>query len=116
MVTFRRIGGARALAGALALFSVPAAAQARTVEYWVAAVPTTWNIAPNGHDAIMGMPVEPADSIFPTVVYRRYSPHWRKPLANAAQSSSDGLLIPGPLIKARVGDKLRIHFKNMDTL
>ena len=24
--------------------------------------------------------------------------------------------IPGPLIKARVGDRLRIHFKNMDTL
>ena len=35
---------------------------------------------------------------------------------NSARSSSDGLLIPGPLLKARVGDKLRIHFKNMDTL
>jgi FtsP/CotA-like multicopper oxidase with cupredoxin domain len=50
------------------------------------------------------------------VVYRRYSPKWRKPLQNASSSSSDGLMIPGPLIKARVGDKLRIHFKNMDTL
>jgi FtsP/CotA-like multicopper oxidase with cupredoxin domain len=82
----------------------------------VAAVPTSWNIVPNGHDAIMNMPVEPADTIFPTVVYRRYSAHWRRPLQNAARSSDDGLLIPGPLIKARVGDKLRIHFKNMDTL
>ncbi|HEX6713766.1 MAG TPA: multicopper oxidase domain-containing protein [Thermoleophilaceae bacterium] len=113
---FRRTARVLAAAGALAFFSPAGAAQARTVEYWVAAVPTPWNIAPNGHDAIMGTPVDPAESIFPTVVYRRYSPGWRKPLQNSARSSSDGLLIPGPLIKARVGDKLRIHFKNMDTL
>jgi FtsP/CotA-like multicopper oxidase with cupredoxin domain len=113
---FRRTARVLAAAGALAFFFTAAPAQARTIDYWVAAVPTTWNIAPNGHDAIMGTPVDPADSIFPTVVYRRYSPHWRRPLQNAARSNSDGLLIPGPLIKARVGDKLRIHFKNMDTL
>jgi FtsP/CotA-like multicopper oxidase with cupredoxin domain len=62
------------------------------------------------------MPVDPADAIFPTVVYRRYSAHWKKPLPNAARSSADGLSIPGPLIHARVGDKLRVHFKNLDTL
>jgi FtsP/CotA-like multicopper oxidase with cupredoxin domain len=111
----RRITRALALAGALALCTAaPAAARVR--DYWVAAVPTSWNIVPNGHDAIMDMPVERADAIFPTVVYRRYSRGWRQPLPNAARSSSDGLLIPGPLIKARVGDRLRIHFKNMDTL
>jgi FtsP/CotA-like multicopper oxidase with cupredoxin domain len=116
-MTYRRTARVLAAAGALAFFSLLAGvAQARTIDYWVAAVPTTWNIVPNGHDAIMGTPVSPADSIFPTVVYRRYSPKWRKPLQNASSSSSDGLMIPGPLIKARVGDKLRIHFKNMDTL
>jgi FtsP/CotA-like multicopper oxidase with cupredoxin domain len=113
---FRRTARALAVAGALALFSVPAVAQARVVDYWVAAVPTTWNLAPNGHDAIMNVDVPAADAIFPTVVYRRYSPHWRKPLQNNARASADGLLIPGPLLKARVGDRLRIHFKNMDTL
>jgi FtsP/CotA-like multicopper oxidase with cupredoxin domain len=111
----RRTARALAAAGALALFS-PAASEARTVDFWVAAVPTTWNIAPNGLDAIHGMPVNPADSIFPTVVYRRYSPNWRRPVQNSARSTSDGLLIPGPLLRARVGDKLRIHFKNLDTL
>ena len=54
----------------------------------------------------MGTPIDSADSIFPTVVYRRYSAHWRRPLANAPRSSADGLLIPGPLIHARVGDRL----------
>jgi manganese oxidase len=114
----RRTARVLATAGALAFFSLFAAAgaQARTINYWVAAVPTSWNIVPNGHDAIMGTQIDPVDSVFPTVVYQRYSPHWRTRLPNAASSSADGLSIPGPLFKARVGDKLRIHFKNMDTL
>ena len=91
-------------------------AQGRTIDYWIAAVPVSWNVIPNGRDAIMGTKFSPADSVLGTVVYRRFSPHWRKPLQNAPLSSSDGLAIPGPLIRARVGDRLRIHFKNMDTL
>ena len=114
-MALRRISRALAIAGALA-FSAAAPAHARVRDYWVGAVPTTWNIVPNGHDAIMGTPVEATDSIFPTVVYRRFSRDWSRPLPNAPRSSSDGLLIPGPLIHARVGDHLRIHFKNMDTL
>jgi manganese oxidase len=113
----RGISRALASAGALLLFLVLAnAASARVINYWVAAVPDNWNIVPNGHDAIMDMPVDPADSVFPTVVYRRYSPGWHKPLQNGTKSNADGLLIPGPLLHARVGDQLRIHFKNMDTL
>ena len=104
-----------AVAGALALAG-PGAASARVVDYWVAAVPATWNIVPNGRDAIMGMPVSPADTILPTVVYRRYTRGWRAPVQNAAPASADGLLIPGPLLHARVGDRLRIHFRNRDTL
>ena len=79
----------------------------RTIDVWIAAVPVVWNIAPNGHDAIEGMKVPPARSVLSTVVYRRYSPHWRKPEPNAPRASADGLLIPGPLIRARVGDHLR---------
>ena len=82
---------------------------------WVAAVPTTWNIVPNGRDGIMGTTFEPAQTVFPTVVYRRFTKGWRKPLRNAPVASVDHDLIPGPLIHARVGDRLRIHFKNMDT-
>jgi FtsP/CotA-like multicopper oxidase with cupredoxin domain len=111
----RSISRALAFAGALTLFTA-ASAGAKTRDYWVAAVPTSWNIVPNGRDAIMDMPVDSADTIFPTVVYRRYSKNWAKPLPNAVHSSADGLLIPGPLIKARVGDLIRVHFKNMDTL
>ena len=112
---FRRIAAGLALAGALAL-GAPAGAAARVTDVWVAAVPTWWNVAPNGHDAIMGMPVDPAAAIFPTVVYQRYGPEWRDRLPNADRSSADGLSIPGPLIRVRVGDGLRVHFKNLDNL
>jgi manganese oxidase len=93
-----------------------AQAHGATIDYWVAAVPVTWNITPNGRDAIMGEKVPLQDSLVKTVVYRRYSAGWRRQLPNAAPDSADGLVIPGPLIHARVGDRLRIHFKNMDTL
>jgi manganese oxidase len=111
----RLLAMALALAGAIALFG-PAPASARTIDTWVAAVPTSWNVVPTGRDPIMDMEVSPADAIFPTVVYRRFSKNWRHALPNAPNASSDGLLIPGPLIRGRVGDRFRIHFKNMDTL
>jgi FtsP/CotA-like multicopper oxidase with cupredoxin domain len=111
----RAIAALLAVAGAAGL-TTAAPASARVRDVWVAAVPESWNIVPNGRDAIMGMAVDRADTIFPTVVYRRMTPGWRRPLPNAARSSADGLDIPGPLIRARVGDRLRVHFKNLDTL
>jgi FtsP/CotA-like multicopper oxidase with cupredoxin domain len=89
--------GALAIAGALTVIGLSLAgggSHGRTVEYWVA----------------------PAQSVLRTVVYRRYSANWKQPLANASNASADGLLIPGPLIQARVGDTILVHFKNMDTL
>src|SRR5439155_23958525 len=106
----RRFTRALAVAGALALYmAAPSAARVR--DYWVAAVPTSWNIVPNGRDAIMNMPIDRADSIFPTVVYRRYTRSWGHALPNAARPSDDGLAIPGPPSKARVGDRAPIHFQ-----
>jgi FtsP/CotA-like multicopper oxidase with cupredoxin domain len=99
-----------------ALVAVPASAEARTVHAWVAAVPQTWNAVPNARDAIHGTQFDPAQTTFPTVVYRRYTRGWRKPLALPYERGAGVGRIPGPLIRARVGDELRIHFKNMDTL
>jgi FtsP/CotA-like multicopper oxidase with cupredoxin domain len=92
-----------------------APAEAAVRHAWVAAVPTTWNIVPNGRDGIMGTTYEPAQTVFPTVVYRRYTRGWRRPLRNAPVTSVDHDLVPGPLLRARVGDRLLVHFKNMDT-
>jgi FtsP/CotA-like multicopper oxidase with cupredoxin domain len=83
-------------------------ARAATRHVWVAAVPTTWNAVPNARDAIHGTRYTAAETTFPTVAYRRYTKGWRKPRG--------GQGVAGPLIRARVGDELRIHFKNLDTL
>jgi FtsP/CotA-like multicopper oxidase with cupredoxin domain len=111
----RRSATLVALLGMGAAVAAAAPASAATKHYWVAAVPVTWNIVPNQRDAIMGMTYAPAQTIFPTVVYRRYSKNWRKPLANEPQGDGNQNLMPGPLLRARVGDRLRVHFKNMDT-
>ena len=63
----------------------------------------------------MGMEYAPAETVFGTVVYRRYTRNWRKPIANVPAGSGNSNLMPGPLIRARAGDRLRVHFKNLDT-
>ena len=45
----------------------------QVVEVWVAAVPVTWNVVPNGRDAIGHMAFEPAKTTFRTVVYREFT-------------------------------------------
>ena len=81
------------------------------VEVWVAAVPVTWNVVPNGHDAIGHMEFEPSETTFRTVVYREYTRDFAKPIPNAAGDRG----IQGPLIHARVGDTILVHFRNLDT-
>jgi FtsP/CotA-like multicopper oxidase with cupredoxin domain len=102
--------------GAAASAAAPAASAA-VREYWVAATPApTWNMAPNERDAINGIGLNPSQTVFPTVVFRRYTRHWGHPIRNAPRGSSNQDLIPGPLLRARAGDRLRVHFKNLDTL
>ena len=101
------------LTGAATAVAAPAASAA-VRQYWVAAVDVTWNQVPNGRDAMMGTTYSPAQTVFPTVVYRRYSRGWKHPMRNAPVGSSNQDLIPGPLIHARVGDTIRVHFKNLD--
>ena len=47
---------------------------------------------PNERDAIHGMPLNPSQTVFPTVVYRRYSEHWHHPMRNVAGGHEQ----PGP--------------------
>jgi FtsP/CotA-like multicopper oxidase with cupredoxin domain len=103
----RRLAVLTTCLGAVASAAAPAAS-ARVRDYWVAAVPTTWNMVPNQRDAITGTSYFAGDTVLPTVVYRRYGTGWKRRLP--------GPSIPGPLLRARVGDRLRVHFKNLDTL
>lgn len=96
--------------------AVCASAAARVRQYWVQAVPVSWNLVPNGRDAMTGTQYLTADTVFPTVVYERYSRNFGHELANAPAGSSNQDLIPGPLLHARVGDTILVHFRNRDTV
>jgi FtsP/CotA-like multicopper oxidase with cupredoxin domain len=100
------------VAGAVAILGT-APASAATREFWVAAVPVTWNMIPNGFDDITGTRYDPAQTVMGTVVYRRFTPHWHRPLTNTPAGGNQNL-IPGPLLRARVGDRILVHFRNLD--
>lgn len=104
-----------AAAGAARPHAAAAQASGRTREYWIAAEPITWNVIPNGRDAISGRRFEPNERVLRTVIFRSYTPGWKDRLRNLPATGRlvDG--IPGPLIRARVGDRILVHFKNLDT-
>jgi FtsP/CotA-like multicopper oxidase with cupredoxin domain len=81
-------------------------------EYWVAAVPATWNVVPNERNAIEGETFRRDETTFRTVVYRQFTPEWAKPLPK----EPGNIGIQGPLIKGRVGDTILVHFLNLDTV
>jgi manganese oxidase len=92
-----------------------AGAQARTDVYWVAAVPVAWNVVPFEKDPMMPQAFTAAETVFQTIVYRRYTPGWKQPAPGVAERPGDEHGIQGPLLHARVGDHIVVHFKNMDT-
>jgi FtsP/CotA-like multicopper oxidase with cupredoxin domain len=83
-------------------------------DVWVAAVPVVFDMVPWARDPITGTPYSAAQRIVPTTIYRRTTRNWRRPLRNGDESSLPRDMVPGPLIRARVGDKLRVHFKNLE--
>jgi FtsP/CotA-like multicopper oxidase with cupredoxin domain len=105
------------LAATMAICAMAAApARASVRHYWIAAEPVSWNVVPNGRDAIMDVTYSPSQTVFPTIVYRRYTRGWKHRLPGAPRASQPATAIPGPLLRARVGDRIVVHFKNKDTL
>jgi FtsP/CotA-like multicopper oxidase with cupredoxin domain len=100
---------AAAGAGILALVAFPAPAMAATRHVWIAAVPTTWNVVPNGRNAIERERYTPEKTTMRTVTYEQFTRNWKRVLPRQTR-------IPGPLIKARVGDDIFVHFKNKDSV
>jgi FtsP/CotA-like multicopper oxidase with cupredoxin domain len=97
---------------AAAVLALPARAQAQTREYWIAAVPVVWHVVPNERDAVNGVTFDPEKTTFQTIVYRRFT----KDFGKMIQNGPDAPGIIGPLIRAQVGDKILVHFENLDTV
>ena len=108
--------GVFALAGVGVAISAPGnrAAKDSVVEYWVGAVPISWNIIPSGRDPIEGMMFPKSRTTKKTVVYRAFTANWAAQLPDSPSVSGDNDGMPGPLLRARVGDKIIVHFKNFD--
>jgi FtsP/CotA-like multicopper oxidase with cupredoxin domain len=105
--------GAVGLGGATAAEAKPLPA-GRTREYWIQADSFRHNLVPTGMDNMMGMMFKPSDSTFWAIGFRAYTPGWKhlEP-ANADIGPNRG--IPGPIIRAAVGDTVVVHFRNNDT-
>jgi FtsP/CotA-like multicopper oxidase with cupredoxin domain len=100
--------------GVVFALSLAPSASARTIHYWIAAVPETWNVVPTGRDPISGRTFPSEETTMQTVLYRKFSQGWGRQLPDRFYSGdNDG--IPGPTIRARVGDTVLVHFKNLDT-
>jgi manganese oxidase len=85
-----------------------------TRQYWIQADSFSHNLVPTGRDEMMGMKFRPSDSTYRAVGYRAYSPNWGHALAgNDDIGANTG--IPGPVIRAEVGDTVLVHFKNNDS-
>jgi FtsP/CotA-like multicopper oxidase with cupredoxin domain len=83
--------------------------------YWVAAVPTPWNAVANGHDAITGRRYDPSQTVFTDhdlPALHALAGAGRCATRRVAAATRMGS--PGRCC-ARVGDRLVIHFKNLDT-
>ena len=90
--------------------SVPAG---QTREYWIQADSMQWNLVPGGIDQFSGTKYTADQTSFVTVGYRAYSPNWTTLLPPDA-GIGENAGIPGPVIRASVGDTLLIHLKNND--
>jgi FtsP/CotA-like multicopper oxidase with cupredoxin domain len=97
-----------ALVAACTLLVLAPSASAATREYWIAAVRKPWVIIPNGHDAIGHGMIDPATTRTEAIGYERFKRGFTERLPNGSAG------VVGPLIKATVGDRIVIHFRNLD--
>lgn len=115
-ITRKQLIAGAGVVGAASTLAGPADAamqlSTRVREYWIAAVPITWNVIPNGRDAIEGRTFDPAATVFRTVVFRAFTPGWKRQLSPEPVLQGG---ITGPFLRARVGETIKVHFKNMDT-
>ncbi|HEY2215621.1 MAG TPA: multicopper oxidase domain-containing protein [Acidimicrobiales bacterium] len=91
----------------------PTPTTGQTKEYWIVAESFRHNLVPTGKDLMMGMTFKPKDSSYTAIGFRAYTPGWKAPIAsNLDIGPNTG--IPGPIIRANVGDTVLVHFKNLD--
>jgi FtsP/CotA-like multicopper oxidase with cupredoxin domain len=108
IATFSMIGGVILVLGA-----IPATAQTR--HYYIAAEDGSWDFAPSGKNLVHCEGAAPCDipspwtdsHNFPVTRFIQYEPDFKTPVAQPVW-----LGILGPIIRAEVGDTVKVHFCN----
>ncbi len=105
------------------LFLSPAPATARTVTYYIAADEVAWDYAPSGLNQISGEPFDEEARVFVESAPDRIGRVYRKALYREYADGSFATLKArapawehlgtlGPVIRAEVGDTIRVFFRN----
>ncbi len=83
-------------------------------EYWIQADAFFHNLMPTGVDDMSGTRYLPNQTSYWAIGYRAYTAGW-KTLLPGDNSIGANAGIPGPVLRAEVGDTVRVHFRNNDT-
>ncbi len=119
----RRLGFALALAWCLVAVALPAQTTGKTRLYYIAADEAEWDYAPHNMDHMTGKPFDRRAAIFIERGKNRIGKVYRKALYREYTDATFQTLKPrpkdqeylgalGPLLRAEVGDSIRIVFKN----
>jgi manganese oxidase len=83
-------------------------------EYWIQADSFFHHVVPTGMDSMTNTNYALDQSSYWAIGYRAYTAGWETPLkGNDNIGPNTG--IPGPVLRAEVGDTIRVHFRNNDT-
>jgi FtsP/CotA-like multicopper oxidase with cupredoxin domain len=101
-------------AAASAPTTVEFPAQGKLREYWFQVDSFFHNVMPTGVDGMTGDTFTPSQTSYWAIGYRAFTPGWGKPLPGD-DDIGPNTGIPGPIIRAAVGDTVRVHVRNNDT-
>ena len=83
-------------------------------EYWIQADSFLHNLVPTGLDGMSGMKYPANQTSYQALGYRAYTANWQQVLPGD-DNIGGNTGIPGPVLRAEVGDTIRVHFRNNDT-
>lgn len=95
-----------------AIVEFPRGGQLR--EYWIQADSFFHNVMPTGVDGMTGNTFSANQTSFWAIGYRAFTPNFGQPLPGD-DNIGPNTGIPGPIIRAQVGDTIHVHFRNKDT-
>lgn len=98
-------------------------AQGKTRTYYIAADEVNWNYAPSGRDEAMGMPFDKISNLYTQPGPHRIGSVYKKAVYREYTDASFSTLKPrppeeqylgilGPILRAEVGDTIKVVFKN----